>query len=272
MTTKPTKHRTRYAAFLTPEFLARLAADFPASDKDAGPERSRGAISSSESSTPSNLQPQTSNLRCSHTTSHPPARRRSGSVGRPPATSASTPQSDLGPPSGSADLLRHMPKEQLESVRRCHFRDAAGRRCRRDRMHNHPTFCFFHARPEGESDLPPDSPRSAGNGAAPSDSTLEDLLGPLQDYRTAAGVNFTLGRLLLLVADNRISARKAHLIAYICQLLLQSVPAVAKETGAATLDEDEREDLNRAIRATRFLFELPASEEDSPKAPQTTSP
>jgi len=151
-------------------------------------------------------------------------------------------------------------------------------------MHNHPTYCFFHARPEGVSDLPPDSPHAAGIGAGPSDSTLEDLLGPLQDYRTAAGVNFTLGRLLLLVADNRISARKAHLIAYICRLLLQSIPAVAKEIGTATLDEDEREDLSRAIRATRFLFEYPAPDPDTaadaepdvgadaPQPPQATTP
>jgi len=178
-----------------------------------------------------------------------------------------------------------MPKEQLESARRCHYLDPAGRRCRRDRMHNHPTFCFFHARPEGESDLPPDCPQAAGtgSGAARSDTTLEDLLGPLQDYRTAAGVNFTLGRLLLLVAENRISARKAHLIAHICRLLLQSIPAVAKELGTAALDEDEREDLVRAIRATRFLFEYPAPEananaeanapeSDSPEAPRPTKP
>lgn len=250
MTTKPAKRRAPYTALITPELLARLAADFP----QHGHAPTRPAIQHAP-------PPQ-------HPTLQIPTQS-----GRMP-TLSDLPKGDpsAAPPSGSADLLRHMPKEQLESARRCHYRDRAGRRCRRDRMHNHPTYCFFHARPEGESDLPPDSPQAVGNGSGPADTTLEDLLGPLQDYRTAAGVNFTLGRLLLLVADNRLSARKAHLIAYICQLLLQSVPAVAKEIGAATLDEDEREDLNRAIRATRFLFEPSASEEDSPEAPQTTSP
>ena len=238
MTTKPPKRGAPYSAFITPQLLARLAADFP----EHG---------------------------------HAPARP----VIPPP------PPLDPGPPSGSADLLRSIPREQLESVRRCHYRDPAGRRCRRDRMHNHPTYCFFHARPKDDSELPPDTPHAAANGSAPPDSTLEDLLGPLQDYRTAAGVNFTLGRLLLLVADNRISARKAHLIAYICRLLLQSIPAVSKELGGASLDEDERQDLIRAIRATRFLFEYPdpgsddnhnagapAPEAATPEAPQTTSP
>jgi hypothetical protein len=198
---------------------------------------------------------------------------------RPPTKAAPPP--DPGPPSGTADLLRRLPREQLESVRRCHYRDPAGRRCRRLRMHNNPTFCFYHVRPEGESDLPPDSPQAAGNGVGPTE-TLEDLLGPLHDYRTAAGVNFTLGRLLLLVADNRISDRKAHLIAHICRLLLQSIPAVAREIGAVSLDEDERGDLIRAIRATRFLFEYlapddsnaaaPAPDAEAPEAPQSTSP
>src|SRR5271155_3573629 len=131
--------------------------------------------------------------------------RQNSGPSRPPIQHAPPPHPE---PSGeTGDLLSRLPKEQLESVRRCHFHDPAGRRCRRDRMHNHPTYCFHHARPEGESDLPPDSPHATGNGAGPPDSTLDDLLGPLQGYRTAAGVNFPLGRLLLLVADNRISAR-----------------------------------------------------------------
>jgi len=188
---------------------------------------------------------------------------------RPPIRPAPSPHPE---PSGeAADLLKRIPQEQLDSLRRCYFRDPAGRRCRRDRMHNHPTYCYYHSRPQQESDLPADSPQSTGNAAGPPDSTLEDLLGPLQDYRTAAGVNFTLGRLLLLVADNRVSARKAHLIAYICQLLLQSVPAVAKEVGMATNDDEEREDLSRVIRATRSLFGALAPDADPPESPQTTS-
>lgn len=175
---------------------------------------------------------------------------------------ASRPQAEPPPlPTGQlADSIRRLTPEQADSARRCYYRDPAGRRCRRDRMHGHPTYCFYHARRRQEFGPPSGSPQDLGDGLPSSDTALEDLLGPLDGYRTAAGINFTLGRLLLMVADDRIGPRKAHLIAYICQLLLSTVPAVSRELEMTSRNEEEQEDLSRVLGATRFLFANPGED------------
>lgn len=57
-----------------------------------------------------------------------------------------------------------------------------------------------------------------------------ELLGPVSDFQTAAAVNHVLGRLLVLLAANRIPPRNAGTIAYVCQLMLQSLPGVRTES------------------------------------------
>ena len=56
-----------------------------------------------------------------------------------------------------------------------------------------------------------------------------ELLGPVKDFQSAAAINHVLGRLLVLCAGNRMPSRNAGIIAYICQLLLQSLPGVKHE-------------------------------------------
>ena len=80
-----------------------------------------------------------------------------------------------------------------------------------------------------------------------------DLLGPVEDFRTAAAVNHALGKLLILLAGNRISPRRGAVLAYTCQLLLQSVAAVDKEIWLTGNADDIRKEVRSVLQATSPL-------------------
>ena len=148
-----------------------------------------------------------------------------------------------------------------EDNARCQYRDSAGRRCRGDRQRGDPTFCPRHRR----ALLGPDE-----TPALDTSGIWEDLLGPLRDFRTATGINFTLGRLLLLRASGSVSARDASFIAYICQLLLQSLPQVEKELDLAGALDQKREQIRQVLQDTTPLLapacEAPAESEATTQA------
>ena len=77
-----------------------------------------------------------------------------------------------------------------------------------------------------------------------------DLLGPVEDFRTAAAVNHALGKLLILLAGNRVSPRRGAVLAYTCQLLLQSVAAVDKEIWLTGNADDITKAVRSVLRAT----------------------
>ena len=143
-----------------------------------------------------------------------------------------------------------------EDNARCQYRDSAGRRCRRDRQRGDPTFCTRHR----TALLGPDDTPSLD-----SSGVWEHLLGPLRDFRTATGINFTLGRLLLLHASGSVSARDASVIAYICQLLLQSLPQVEKELDLVGALDQKREQIRQVLQDTTPILapshEAPAESE-----------
>jgi len=152
------------------------------------------------------------------------------------------------PPKGST-----MSQPDISQLNRCHYRDSAGRRCRLPRKKSHPTFCLRHARPDElapEPNLPID--------------LSGELLGPLQDFRSATSVNFVLGRLLLLKAAGVVSARDAAVVTYICQLLIQTVPAVRREMDWSRRDDPQNAHLRSVINATRSVWGSP---ETAPAAP-----
>jgi hypothetical protein len=61
-------------------------------------------------------------------------------------------------------------------------------------------------------------------------SVTKDLIGEMDDFCTNTAVTEVLGKLLKLVAENRIPLRNANAISYICQLLLTSHDGVRRET------------------------------------------
>ena len=143
---------------------------------------------------------------------------------------------------------------ETDDLIRCHYRDSAGRRCRLPREKGHPTFCTRHARPR------PAGFGAPGKGAVPVGNVpaadlTPDLLGPLNDFRTNTSINYTLGRLLILKAADQISARDAAVVAYICQLLLQSVPGVRKEMSWSRGKSPEDQSLRSVLQATSSLWD-----------------
>ena len=129
---------------------------------------------------------------------------------------------------------------ETTSDNRCQYRKSDGKRCRALRALDHPSYCAQHAGWLLE-------------GKKPEDLTPE-LLGPLGDLRTAAGVNYMLGRLVLLVAARRITTREAAVLGYLGQLLLVSVRGVNKEVWDVKINKTDHAELRQVLEQTASLL------------------
>ena len=103
----------------------------------------------------------------------------------------------------------------INNSARCQHFYPNGRRCRLSST-THPNFCSTHA------PLPQNQP-------APEIASL--LTADLTDFTSAVQINDFLARLLLLLAQDKISTRRAAVLAYITNQLLRTLPAIAKEDG-----------------------------------------
>jgi hypothetical protein len=134
---------------------------------------------------------------------------------------------------------------------RCKFVGASGRRCRAEAMRDtsrasgYSAFCLPHSQMEQQF--------------LDAKSVAAELIGELDDFRTHIGVNEVLGKLLILVAHNRIPLRNANTISYICQLLLASLPGVRRELHVWHGESEERFVINRT---TDILYGKTEEEEE----------
>jgi hypothetical protein len=80
--------------------------------------------------------------------------------------------------------------------------------------------------------------------------TALTLIADLKEFRSAIPINEFLARLLLLLAENKISARRAAVLAYITNQLLRTLPAIDRELNP-TEDPDE---------STQLIFDAPRSD------------
>jgi hypothetical protein len=62
------------------------------------------------------------------------------------------------------------------------------------------------------------------------------LFNPSQGFQTAQGINYSLRNLYWLVAQNRLSTRRASVLAYIGSLLLRTLPAIDSDRDAGIID------------------------------------
>ena len=99
----------------------------------------------------------------------------------------------------------------------CQFAFSDGRLCRMLRQKNHPTLCLFHARDEQQL------LESHNLGAQIATSYTGD-------YLTAADINHVLSKVFTALAQNRIPQRTAATLAYLGQVMLNSLPMAKKET------------------------------------------
>jgi hypothetical protein len=98
---------------------------------------------------------------------------------------------------------------------KCHHITISGRRCRLRAIRS--GLCFRHAALQLQSAQPVDVDLSA------------DFLGQLDDLQSAEQINQVLAKLLVLVVQNRISARRAAVLTYITNQLLYSLVAIKRE-------------------------------------------
>ena len=108
-----------------------------------------------------------------------------------------------------------------------------------------PTLCAYHA-DRLKATLPIVDP----------EVLAADLLGDIDDFSTAGSVNLFLGNLVKQLARKRIARRDAIALAYISQLLLNSLPALEREVEAVNEAEKEAEKFAFARRLRERSREL----------------
>ena len=106
----------------------------------------------------------------------------------------------------------------INNSARCNHRFSNGMRCRLLGF-GHQPFCAKHTQL-----LVPPPPDPA--------EIASTLTVNLDDFTSAAQINDFLARLLLLLAQDKISTRRAAVLAYITNQLLRTLPAIAKEVNA----------------------------------------
>jgi len=95
---------------------------------------------------------------------------------------------------------------------RCQHRTPSGRRCQSTTTAPNASLCYTHAQSQQKA-------KEVGDLSSA-------LLQNYQNFQTAQGVNFALANIYRLLAANRISARRASVLAYINSLLLRTLPAI----------------------------------------------
>jgi hypothetical protein len=84
------------------------------------------------------------------------------------------------------------------------------------------------------------------------------LIGDIQEFRSAADINHSLGELYKLQARNKITPRRAAVMAYTANLLLRTLPAIALETNSDGGQEQQ------------IINDMPGPDYDDPKPQNPT--
>ena len=140
---------------------------------------------------------------------------------------------------------------------RCQYRTRTGRRCCHAVSSAAAGLCSKHV---------PSPSRSEKSDLSAS------LTAGLTEFKSAVPINEFLSRLLLLEAEDRISPRRAAVMAYTCNLILRTLPAIDRELHPE--DQDERQiiiDLPPPAATIPFLQATP-SWIGSPPAPASQIP
>ncbi len=124
---------------------------------------------------------------------------------------------------------------QDDSSKVCSFTFADGRHCQMLRWKGSRQFCLFHARQQ--------------QLLLHADFIGKQLPTLSGEFRTATDINHALGKLYDAVARNRVHPRNAAVLAYIAQLLMQTVPQVKSETIRAEGDASWDDTLHRTFDA-----------------------
>ncbi len=117
--------------------------------------------------------------------------------------------------------MKPQPTNPVALSVRCAHRSAAGRRCRLSVSDPRSVFCAQHRSEQLEEEA----------------ADHFDLLSQnSQCFQTAQGINFSLTNLYELLAQNRISPRRAAVLSHICGLLLRTLPQIDADKAAGIID------------------------------------
>ena len=157
----------------------------------------------------------------------------------------------------------------LHQPSRCQHLTAKRRRCRQTVVNAQAGLCFRHlaklaarqsAAPVGTGPIQLDS-RELLNATADLGSLLA---GGVREFKAANEINEFLGRLLMLLAENRVTPRRAAVMAYVCNLLLRTILVGHSESKfEAGSEEPPRIDLGDLFKPGR---------EDDTETPRASDP
>jgi len=136
---------------------------------------------------------------------------------------------------------KHANSNSINDSSRCEHRFINGTRCRLLVPNAESLFCRNHAQ------LPEHDHAPVNLSAA--------LTAGLTEFKSAVPINDFLSRLLLLQAEDRISPRRAAVMAYTCNLILRTLPAIDRE-----LHPDDQD-------ARQIIIDLPRPRRDDPVPP-----
>jgi hypothetical protein len=128
---------------------------------------------------------------------------------------------------------------------RCQHRTLKGR-CRQLATDPAGLLCFDHAR--------------AAKQAQNDFTLLAPLVRKPEDFQSAQTINEILGALHNLLAEGRISPRRAAIIAYVDSLILRTFPAIDRELNPKP-GKDE---------PVQIIFDMPGPERDKIRTPEPT--
>ncbi len=135
---------------------------------------------------------------------------------------------------------KHANSNSTNDSSRCQHLFINGTRCRLLVPNSDSVFCPRHAKlPEHEHELA---------------DLSATLMTGLTDFKSALPINDFLSRLLHLQAEDRISPRRAAVMAYTCNLLLRTLPAIEHETNPQSEEQ-------------QWIFDLPRPDRDDPVPP-----
>jgi hypothetical protein len=160
--------------------------------------------------------------------------------------------------------LKGSKKESPKQEERCQFTGPSGRRCKLLRARGHDSFCLHHWRSEENlADRDAQTPEAK--------ALVAELLGSGAQLNTTTAVNDNLSKLVMLRARKQISARDTALIAYILQLLIQTLHGARVEFGRLRDYAAWDQIVEKAIQDASSSGSDQTEEDDSPDLPRAES-
>jgi len=144
-------------------------------------------------------------------------------------------------------------------IQKCQHRTASGRRCRMLVSKPGASLCHRHATSQSK-----DEAKAV---------VAARLIGETGEFRSALEINRSLGELYKLLARDEIPPRRAAVMAYTCNLLLRTLPAIEHELhpdGQNHHEDQDVLDIPSAV-ARRALEALPRTLRYMPRTPNASS-